>query len=76
MREAKGSHTDLRLTFRFHMTGRLAVYDTQDVLYAFNGGWLYNNASDEEMRREVDREILFLRTQGDVCYICHIYCLS
>ncbi|KAI0563596.1 hypothetical protein FGB62_37g210 [Gracilaria domingensis] len=37
--------------------GELAVHETRDVLYQFNGGWLYNMAVNEERRLKIDREL-------------------
>ncbi|CAN8073779.1 unnamed protein product [Agarophyton chilense] len=42
----------------------LTVFETQDVLYQFNGGWLYNSKVSEERRMLVDRELVGLRVKG------------
>eukprot|EP00178_Gracilaria_changii_P021142 TRINITY_DN62989_c0_g1_i1.p1 TRINITY_DN62989_c0_g1~~TRINITY_DN62989_c0_g1_i1.p1 ORF type:complete len:556 (+),score=71.52 TRINITY_DN62989_c0_g1_i1:423-2090(+) len=42
----------------------LSIFETKDVLYQFNGGWLYNFAVGEERRLQVDRELVGLRIKG------------
>lgn len=47
-------------------TDKLAMYQTNDILYQFNGGWLYNRAEEERTRREIDRELSDLTSSGKV----------
>lgn len=42
------------------------MYATSDILYRFNGGWLYNRAVDERTRREIDSELIELSSNGQV----------
>lgn len=46
--------------------GDLTIFETKDVLYEFNGGWLYNAAVNDTLRRQIDRDILSLRISGKV----------
>lgn len=48
---------------------KLTIFETKDILYHFNAGWLYNNKCDTEFRRRVDREIIGLRVDGSVSLI-------
>lgn len=45
---------------------KLTIFETNDILYHFNGGWLYNNRCDPQFRKQVDREIIALRMNGVV----------
>ena len=52
----------------FNDVDQLTIFNTRDVLYHFNAGWLYNMNVDEERRKQVDRELVALRINGTVCY--------
>lgn len=44
----------------------LTIFETQDVLYQFNGGWLYNSRVNDTDRKLIDRELISLRIDGTV----------
>lgn len=46
--------------------GELTVFETRDVLYHFNAGWLYNDRCDQEMKKQIDRELVALRINGSI----------
>lgn len=48
------------------MTDKFAIYKTRNALYAFNAGSLYNSAIDSKQRKQIDRELLALRINGEV----------
>lgn len=48
-----------------HVEG-LTIYETENPLYEFNGGWLYNSLVDVAERKQVDRELTALRINGTV----------
>lgn len=50
--------------FAVGLTETLTIFETKDLLYQFNAGWLYNSQVDEERRKVVDRELVGLRIDG------------
>lgn len=40
---------------------KLTIFSTQDVLYSFTAGWLYNEAVPVPDRQQLDRDLLHLR---------------
>lgn len=53
------------MRFAVHLpTDTLTIFETKDILYHFNGGWLYNEKVDPSRRLQTDREIIGLRIAG------------
>lgn len=47
---------------------RVTVFETEDVLYQFNAGWLYNRNVSVRRRQAIDRELVGLRIDGTVSF--------
>lgn len=44
----------------------LTIFETRDILYQFNAGWLYNDVTDVAVRTRIDRELVALRINGTI----------